>query len=373
MSFTEFHMRQRGHVVFSNAFIPIGASELDALPGHAPPLYTTLEIGKDLVYGMAYLYNTPLFTEHQWRSRVTHYNKMIASRPVQQQQQGREQEQEQEQRRQSQSAVAEGANMNTVSRSDAQVEGLSGRQRDIVETIFDKPYHDTLIGIKVFVDDELVPDHYPTSRSLLNCTATIDASEAFSNWVCVPIVLIGFLNNFLLSNIALYRVLSLNFAEYMLRQPIASHGTDSLGPEAKKNGGEATDCSGESEQATRTFCVRIEVVYGCRSEMNFCTEYISRGSLQLVMTKQSKAALKSYEEKLRKLIQRSGFSRERVIPMDRLTLMSQQQGSRRCLFCKCPLEFTCTICGAQLCGTAMCVWQPFAGYPHGCSMHKAQI
>ncbi|PWV07573.1 hypothetical protein C3747_100g67 [Trypanosoma cruzi] len=338
MSLTEFHMKKRGNVVFSNAYIPVGASELEKLPGRAPPMPATLEIGRDLVYGMAYLHNTPLFTEHQWRLRVAHHAKW-------RQDEGKKHEGSEERR--------------------------SICRREWAKTIYDRPGIDTLVGIRVFVENKLVPDEYPTTRSIPNCTATIDASEAFNNWICIPIVLVGYLNNFLLGTITLYRFLSLNFAGYMLRQPINLSGVEAAAAGYDGDGEGADDCS--DDHASRKFEIYVEVVYGCSSEFNFCTDYISKGSVEVIMTRRSKLALKTYKERLHKLIQGSLLSREQVVPMDRLEMVAQQQSSRNCLFCGSPLRYTCTICGAQLCGTLMCVWRPFAGYPSGCSVHKAQV
>ncbi|ORC87109.1 uncharacterized protein TM35_000242590 [Trypanosoma theileri] len=367
MNLTEYHMKQRGRVVFSNAYIPVGASELESLPGHAPLVRTTLKIGTDLVYGMAYFHSTPLYIEYYWRSRVAHYNKMC-----------KEKEQQQEEKKREEDDVHPS--------TSTLIGDKENSQRDLVKTIYDRPYFDTFVAFKVYVDDKLVPDHYPSSKSIPNCTATIFTSEAFNNWICIPVVLIGYLNNFLLSTISLYRYLSLNFVEYLLQQSSSLYGNDIFGSDENtnttnnnSNSNNSVEESNNNQEVKRVFKVRVEVVYGCRSEMNFCTDYISKGSVNIVMTKKSRGVLKSYEEKLRKLIQRSLPVRDQLIPMDRLALVTQeqqeqqQQRSRVCLFCNSPLRFTCTICGAQLCGTTACVWRPFTGYPHGCSVHKAQI
>ncbi|ESL10569.1 hypothetical protein TRSC58_01697 [Trypanosoma rangeli SC58] len=358
MSPTEFHMKQRGKVVFSGGCIPVGASELGDLPGRAPSMPATLEIGKDLVYGMAYLYNTPLFTEHQWRMRVAHYTAVVAHTgqgqgPARGQREGGEEQ-----------GAGEGR------RHAALDECELARLKAMAKSVYGRPSINTLVGIRVFVDNKLVPDHNSTARSIPNCTATIDTSEAFNNWICIPIVLVGYLNNFLLSTITLYRSLSLNFVDYMLRQPIISSGISVT--EGNHDGSDREEGCG-SEGASRAFEICVEVVYGCPSELNFCTDYISKGKVQLVMTRQSQVALKSYGNKLRKLILAGSLLREQVVPMDRLEIVTRHHSSRNCLFCRSPLRYTCTICGAQLCGAVMCVWRPFAGYPSGCSVHKAQV
>ncbi|RNF10701.1 hypothetical protein TraAM80_01405 [Trypanosoma rangeli] len=357
MSPTEFHMKQRGKVVFSGGCIPVGASELRNLPGRAPLMPATLEIGKDLVYGMAYLYNTPIFTEHQWRMRVAHYAAAVTHAgqgqgPARKQREGEEEQDAGEGRRHAALDECELARLKAMAKS-----------------IYGRPNINTLVGIRVFVDNKLVPDHNSTSRSIPNCTATIDTAEAFNNWICIPIVLVGYLNNFLLSTITLYRSLSLNFVDYMLCQPITFSGTSVN--EDNHSGSDREEGCG-SEGVSRAFEICVEVVYGCPSELNFCTDYISKGKVQIVMTRQSQVALKSYGDKLRKLILSGPLLREQVVPMDRLEMATRHHSSRNCLFCRSPLRYTCTICGAQLCGTVLCVWRPFAGYPSGCSVHKAQ-
>ncbi|KAH8609711.1 hypothetical protein ERJ75_001173000 [Trypanosoma vivax] len=165
----------------------------------------------------------------------------------------------------------------------------------------------------------------------------------------------------MVGTISLYRRLSLSFVEYMLEQPINGEEHGDAGKEEKEGGG------------TEVFTVRVEVVYGCRMERNFCTDFIAKGSVELSMSKQSKALLSSYRERLLKLLAAGNAGKQQVVPMDTLMLVEQQRASANCLFCNGQLRYICTICGARLCGAASCVWKPFVGYPHGCSSHKAQL
>lgn len=45
-------------------------------------------------------------------------------------------------------------------------------------SLLQQPFVDLLIGFKVYINDELVPDHYPGLRSLPQCTATLDINDA---------------------------------------------------------------------------------------------------------------------------------------------------------------------------------------------------
>ncbi|GET90093.1 hypothetical protein, conserved [Leishmania tarentolae] len=71
-----FHRDHRGKIIFSPRPVPVEEAELLALPGGEPRIMTVCEVGKDLLYGMAYLYAVPLAIEHQWRGRVAHLHQV---------------------------------------------------------------------------------------------------------------------------------------------------------------------------------------------------------------------------------------------------------------------------------------------------------
>ncbi|CBH17917.1 hypothetical protein, conserved [Trypanosoma brucei gambiense DAL972] len=360
MAFTEFHLKQRGNIVFAGTPVPVGASELGEFPGNSPPLLTRAVIGKDNVYGMAYLYSTPLSIEHQWRLRVCHYQ--IACSPSGQ-------------------TLGEVPGALSTLPEAPTTDEQKIRLWNFAKQVYDRPLCDTFVGIKVYVDGELVPDRYPRAKSLPNCTATLESSEVFNNWTCVPFVLVGYVNSPMISTVTMYRHLSLSFVEYMLGKTITGGETDRTKDE------EVAECKEENtvgdgrsvdapdkpkEEVTQSFNVSVEVVYGCEAEMNFCTAHIAKGNIELVMGEHSDAALRKYKASLEEFLRKSGNERHQVVAVDPLTLKGRNSALWTCLFCGSPLQFTCTICGAELCGMSSCVWKPFTGYPLGCSSHKAQ-
>lgn len=275
MEFTAFHKKNIGKVIFAKTVIPTRAQELDQMGGTlATELETTAVLGKDLIYGMGYLYQTALCIEHHWRTRVVH------SPP-------------------------------------------RGK--------FDRPFYDMLLGVKVFINDVLVPDQFPTNESLPQCTATLRANEATTTWLCVPVVLVGRLEDPVLRIIDLYRSLSASFAQAATTLQQGQHR------------------------------VRVEIVYGCKSENNFCTDFIARGELKLIVNEQSAALIKRYARSLVPLLQSRG---KNIIPVE---------PSVGCAYCGHQKRFRCAVCGALVCGSPQCVWSKFVGYPHGCSTHQAQF
>lgn len=358
--FTEFHLQNKGRVLFGKLPIPTLPGELEALPSRSPTTITEFELGKDLVYGMAYLHNTALYTEHRWRGRVLHLLKVkdgTAEVPESIRKVSEFMKGQQQQRRQS-TLQSEEVNPSPPSQSPSpgpasltKHSGVAGGQmRSLLSlaraepTIYSRPFFDMLLGIKVYVDEELVPDHYPGLNSLPQCTTTLDTHDAVTNWVCVPIILMGFLNHMTLDVIDLYRTLSLSFVEHLL------HLKTPPTP---------------SENTPRSLNVRVEVVYGCRTEAYFCTDFIARGSCRLLLRASAKHGIKGYEESLRALI-KARRSSEQVIHFG-------AGPHRSCPFCKLPYAYRCTVCGAELCSSVVCSQRPVTGYPRGCTAHKAQV
>lgn len=300
MELTGFHAKRKGEVVFATKQIPTRAIEFAQLDtqNREPATSNTFQLGVDPIYGMGYLHNTALYIEHYWRTRVNH--------------------------------------------------SFAGDSK------FDRPFYNMLLGVKVFINNELVPDQAPGPDSLLQCTATIRAHEATSTWLCLPIILFptgGTIeNNPLLSVVEVYRGLCLSF----------SLAAQTLLP------GNHT--------------VRVEVVYGCRAEQNFCTDFIARGSFTLVVADGATDKLSRVVNELASMIQShaaisanspTGLQRETVIP--NRALSASAAASRPCPFCSAPLRYVCTICSAHVCGSSSCVWSKFGGYPYGCQTHKAQF
>ncbi|EPY28070.1 hypothetical protein STCU_05316 [Strigomonas culicis] len=353
---TEFHYQSKGRVMFAKRPIPTCASDLERLPQHRPATQDVFDLRRDLLYGMAYLHNTALFTEHRWRSRVGHLQRVkdgTATIP--------EAVRKAKKYRASRQLSAGGTSTTSdpITRQESgPVSGTLCLERP-ESTIFQKPSYDTLIGIRLYLDGELVPDHYPRPRALPQCTATIDAHEAFLNWVAIPLVLVGFLNHDSLNPIELYRGLSLSFVEHLLhlKTPVVTAAGVGKRPEAAEPPTPAPFRKAE---------LRVEIVYGCRSEAYFCTDFIARGKCTLLLSEEAKAPLKAYEERLRTLM-RTKRCGEQICPA-----LSDGPPPRGCLYCGFPLAYRCTVCGAEFCGTLACAQRSLVGYPRGCSEHQAQ-
>lgn len=273
MPVTDFHVRHKGHTLFSRSKIPLRKTEIDALPA-GPQLQSQFTLGVDTIYGMAYLHNTALFIEHHWRTRV---------------------------------------------------------QWNMGAEKYDKPFYNTLLGVKVFINDVLVPDSFPFGESIPFCTSTIRAPDAVSMWVAVPIVLCGHPDDEVLKTISLYRGLMFSFLEAAITLQPGEHD------------------------------VRVEVVYGCKAESNFCTEFISRGGLKVMVTNESRELLSGYLSVL------SGMLEEHP----RTTIPKMSLPHEPCVYCNTPKAYLCAICGAEICCSPQCVWSPVVGYPFGCKSHKA--
>jgi hypothetical protein len=302
MELTSFHSKHKGDVCFSSQLIPSRAAELQQLlPNHEPLLQTVFTLGSDSIFGMGYLHNTALYIEHYWRTRVAHT--------------------------------------------------FAGDSK------YDRPFYNMLIGIKVFINDQLIPDQVSGPDSLLQCTATIRAHEATSTWLCVPVILCPLdVDCTALSVVEVYRGLCLSF------------------------------CLAAQTLLPGDHTVRIEVVYGCRAEANFCTDFIARGVCKLRVNDESSNHLNQLVDRLAALIEASasGQGRQQQQPgspsgspatRERETVILDSASIRpsACAFCSAPLKYVCTICGAHVCGSSSCVWSKFVGYPYGCQSHKAQF
>ncbi|KAG5474414.1 hypothetical protein LSCM1_03196 [Leishmania martiniquensis] len=381
-----FHRDHRGKIIFSPRPVPVEAAELQALPGQKPQTVTVCEVGKDLLYGMAYLYATPLAVEHQWRGRVAHLlrvRKQEAPIPdvVRRGAQGRATLQRQLQVQESGTSCTPLSSPSSTSPSPpapaaatvTPVEYNSTMRFERGEaSVFDRPADDLLIGIKLFVSEELVEDHYPDVHALPQCTATITAKEAAQFWNCAPFVLVGYLNQTLLDPISLFHTLSLNFVEHLLRvklpgrHPSGPAEVRGAAPLARPPSSKSTP-SQPTDAASLELPLRVEVVYGCRAEAFYCTGFISRGSCVLRMTDASKPSLKSYEEKLRVLV-KARHKTPQLIPRPVKGLPSP----RACAGCGRRLLYRCVVCGAEVCGTLVCSLSAVVGYPRACTRHALQ-
>lgn len=258
-------------------------------------------------------------------------------------------------------------------------------------SIYQHPFFDMLLGIKVFVNDELVADHYPGMKSLPQCTTTIDATDAVNFWNCVPLVLMGYQNHVTLDTIDLYRTLSLNFVEHLLHMKFPSAPATTAATAAHEETSRSASAKQDSRASkpsmpavapgtlVREMRLRVEVVYGCRAEAFFCTDFIARGSCTLLMAETAKPALKSYEERLRALTM-ARRSSEQIVRAPREPSPSSSSGGGAvtppltCQVCGNAMVFRCTVCGADFCGSLMCSRRPLpGGYPCSCSAHKAML
>ena len=193
---------------------------------------------------------------------------------------------------------------------------------------FDRPFYDMLIGIKVSIDGRLVEDLLPRADSLPQCTTTLRSHECASVWICIPFVLVGDPEQHVLKDIDMYRELSLSFLRACAALTVGEHS------------------------------VLVDIVYGCKKEARFCSEFISRGTFKLDVKPESRALVESQFRMIQTL--RSAETTP-AVPCN------PPKGA--CIFCGAPLKFYCTVCGATICGTAKCVWCKFSGYPHACSTH----
>lgn len=273
MPVTEFHERHKGHTLFSTKRIPTRKTDLDDLPGGAPAIKTNFQIGTEALYGMGYLHNTALFIEHAWRTRVPH--------------------------------------------------GAPGK--------FEKPFFDMLLGIKVFINNALVPDSFPHEESLPQCTSTYRAPEACALWRAVPMMFVPELRGPMMERCVLYHGLAFSFMEAAVSLPNGRHE------------------------------MRVEVVYGCKRENDFCTDFISRGCCTVDLTDAGRSAMVGILSEVSARLQEN--------PPRTVELL--EPSAPLCVFCGAPLAHYCTTCSAKICRSARCVWARVIGYPHGCTSHPA--
>lgn len=288
---TPFHTANKGKVLFATTLIPTKLSDLQNQPdpGNPSNLAGEFQYGRDPIYGMSYLHSTALFIEHYWRTRVVHT--------------------------------------------------FNGAK-------FDRPGYNMLLGVKVFIDDALVPDQDSKPDSLLQCTTTLFANEATKLWICVPVVLFADLTDPMLSVMDLYRPLVHSFAKAVEGLAVGPHD------------------------------VRVEVVYGCRAEANFCTDFIARGSFVMQVTEESLTAARTISAQLEQIMAVHAATQvgAKGEPVRETILLCppERRPANPCAYCSAPLKYSCTVCGANVCGSTGCVWSKFLGYPHGCATHKAQ-
>ncbi|KPA85295.1 hypothetical protein ABB37_01632 [Leptomonas pyrrhocoris] len=392
---SEFHRSMRGKVFFSPRAVPVVASELLSLPGERPPQLTVCEIGKDLLYGVGYLYNTPLSVEHQWRGRVAHLLRVRSNQaPIPNIVRRRAEAVAASQQKQHQLQQQKGGGTREVrpseksktpaSPSPAPQEGGAVVPIDYAHTmvyergeaaVYDRPCDDLLIGIKLYVNEELVEDHYPIVNALPQCTATLAVKEATQHWNCVPFVLMGYLNQLMLEPICIYHALSLNFVEHLLRVKIPASAAPARAPKTAVKAPTPSDAKPVPKKKSPPsveLTLRVEVVYGCRAEAFYCTDFISRGACTLRMRESSKRALKNYEEKLRALV-RLRLAAPQLIARSSRCDSPPPLPPRNCSVCGHPLQYQCTVCGADVCGMPMCVATTVVGYPRACTKHALPL
>ena len=198
---------------------------------------------------------------------------------------------------------------------------------------YEKPFYDTLVGIQVFINGRLVPDQKPHELSLKGCTATLNTHDAVSVWRCIPIPLLPSPDHFTVATIHIYRGLAYSFAA----------AAASLRP--------------------GTHAVRVDVVYGCRKENDFATEFIARGELSLAVPADSREAVLRHVARMERLVNAPP-------PEHRLIPMGDAGRCGVCPTCTQPAAMACTICGARVCGTVRCAWTIVEGYPFCCATHS---
>lgn len=276
MYVTPYHKARRGAIVFSNVHIPLTRVELEGLPNKEPSTTSEVELGKESVYGMAYLHETALCIEHHWRTRVSH-------------------------------------------------DPPSGR--------YERPFYNMLLGVRVFINDIQVPDCFPHKDSLTQCTSTYLHHQAVAQWRAVPTPLLPDVDSLLLTDCSVYVPLVYSFLQAAITLEDGRH------------------------------VVRVELVYGCRAENDFCTLHIAKGSFVAVVTPQGR------EEMLKRNAIVGSLLQENPPHMQPLAAPSGE----RCVYCGEPLAFLCTQCTAKVCGTARCVWSPVVGYPCACTSHQCML
>jgi hypothetical protein len=270
-----FHERHRGLIPFNTEYFPTSNADLARLPNREPRIRDDMFcLGVDSIYGMAYLHSTALFTEYSWRSRVTH-------------------------------------------------DAPSGK--------FEKPFYDTLMGIKVSVDGVQIPDSAPTAESLPQCTATLRAHEAVE-WRAVPVILFPDPNHFTMRHSSLYYGLVQSFCMLALTLREGSrHKVD------------------------------VEVCYGCKAEAEFCTDFIAEGSFELAVMEGAQSQVREVLETARRGLANVGMAR--TVPLT----YQEQPGS--CNSCGQTLQHACTACCAPVCGNKNCTTVIAVGYPQSCPHH----
>jgi hypothetical protein len=294
---TPFHKQHKGKVLFGPRRFPTAPDDLALLPGGEPVVsHSPCIAGAQYLYGMAYLFNTALFVEHFWRTRVAH----------------------------------------------------DPGAKDAMARCFGRPFYDTLVGVKVYLDDVLVPDAAPHKQSLPQCTSTYRCHEAVALWRAIPVPLLPDLDAFPLNCTDVYHGLALSVATAVAALPVR-----------------------EGEDEANTHALRVEVVYGAKSEGNFCTDFIARGADTLIVNAATAAALEPYIAELRRRVRlggEEGVTRNVVLLPAR---MAQQLGdAHSCAQCHQSMRYACTVCGAPVCGTQRCVTRPVEGYPYGCLNHR---
>lgn len=188
------------------------------------------------MYGMAYLHHTAWFTEHVWRCRLSHRERVRAgavrlpatlctTTALRKHNGGADGAAVgvEDWSRQARGVDPTDQNKERPAAPGSGTEKEGHAQKLVVSNsaaldaaMADAPSADMRLGVRVLVNDDMVPDHYPGLHSLPQCTATRSVSEATHSWVMVPFVLVSFLNHVMLDLIAIYRTLSLSFVLYML-------------------------------------------------------------------------------------------------------------------------------------------------------------
>lgn len=282
MSMSAFQAQHKGQSVFSTRLLPASKQQFDVNPNGPVQLSRQFVLGVDNIYGMGYFHNTALVIEHRWRTRVA-FSPLIATR-------------------------------------------------------YERPFYNMYLGLKIFVNDVLVPDLCPFEGSLSGCTATIRAAEATTTWLCVPYILCGDPNNRVLSKHHVYKSTMYNFLSYMATQPVGSYE------------------------------VRVDTVYGCAQENDFLTDFIATGSMQVTVLPESRGLIEPLIKVIKTMIDEDGPN-----PASHIDNAGGAGASVECPGCGYPKDVCCTVCGASVCGSPQCARAQVIGYPYGCRSHKAIV